>query len=224
MFNCITHSLTLSSDLIQCTHEPNVSIPSMANLLMDRALAAAPPLLLQQQQQSGVTNPMMMTMMMGGGSGSGAPPGGGNWVIVVKCLTTIHHLMCYGNERFSHYLASAPTIESGLKNIVMRLNQVSPSTSYEDPHPFVSRYASYLLVRISTFRSVGFDFAKVRRSAAATTSDGHQQQQQQQQQQESRNPLSHLSGSKSKPPIISQLPLDQVLELTPQLQVIFTHL
>jgi hypothetical protein len=32
-----------------------------------------------------------------------------NWVVVYKALITIHNVMCYGNERFSQYLASCNT-------------------------------------------------------------------------------------------------------------------
>ena len=60
------------SDLLQCTEEPNVSIPTMANLLIERT-----------------QNP--------------------NWVVVFKSLVTLHHVMCYGNERFIQYLASSNT-------------------------------------------------------------------------------------------------------------------
>jgi len=56
--------------LLHCTNEPNVSIPTLANLLIERTL-----------------NP--------------------SWVVVYKGLITIHHLMCYGNERFTQYLASS---------------------------------------------------------------------------------------------------------------------
>ena len=59
-------------DLLQCTEEPNVSIPTMANLLIERT-----------------QNP--------------------NWVVVFKSLVTLHHIMCYGNERFIQYLASSNT-------------------------------------------------------------------------------------------------------------------
>jgi hypothetical protein len=39
-------------------------------------------------------------------------------VVVFKSLTTLHHLMCYGNERFSAYLASAP--EVGLQALYLQ--------------------------------------------------------------------------------------------------------
>ena len=60
------------SDLLHCTEEPNVSIPTLANLLIERT-----------QNQ--------------------------NWIVVFKALVTLHHMMCYGNERFIQYLASSNT-------------------------------------------------------------------------------------------------------------------
>ena len=59
-------------DLLHCTEEPNVSIPTLANLLIERT-----------------QNP--------------------NWIVVFKSLVTLHHMMCYGNERFIQYLASSNT-------------------------------------------------------------------------------------------------------------------
>ena len=32
-----------------------------------------------------------------------------NWIVVFKALVTLHHMMCYGNERFIQYLASSNT-------------------------------------------------------------------------------------------------------------------
>ena len=65
-------SIFFSKDLLHCTEEPNVSIPTLANLLIERT-----------QNQ--------------------------NWVVVFKSLVTLHHMMCYGNERFIQYLASSNT-------------------------------------------------------------------------------------------------------------------
>ena len=59
--------LIFFSDLLHCTEEPNVSIPTLANLLIERT-----------QSQ--------------------------NWITVFKGLVTLHHMMCYGNERFIQYL------------------------------------------------------------------------------------------------------------------------
>lgn len=58
------------SDLLHCTNEPNVSIPQLANLLIERTQ-------------------------------------NGSWIVVFKSLVTVHHLMCYGSERFTQYLASS---------------------------------------------------------------------------------------------------------------------
>ena len=66
------HVFHLFSDLLHCTEEPNVSIPTLANLLIERT-----------QSQ--------------------------NWITVFKGLVTLHHMMCYGNERFIQYLASSNT-------------------------------------------------------------------------------------------------------------------
>ncbi|XP_028164119.1 phosphatidylinositol-binding clathrin assembly protein LAP-like [Ostrinia furnacalis] len=56
--------------LVHCTNEPNVSIPQLANLLVERTQNT-------------------------------------NWVVVYKALITVHHLLAYGNERFTQYLASS---------------------------------------------------------------------------------------------------------------------
>ncbi|KAH0811500.1 hypothetical protein GEV33_011291 [Tenebrio molitor] len=61
---------TSANDLLHCTNEPNVSIPQLANLLVERSQNT-------------------------------------NWVVVYKALITVHHMMCYGNERFTQYLASS---------------------------------------------------------------------------------------------------------------------
>ncbi|XP_003695663.1 phosphatidylinositol-binding clathrin assembly protein LAP-like, partial [Apis florea] len=56
--------------LVRCTNEPNVSIPQLANLLIERSQNT-------------------------------------NWTVVFKALITVHHMLCYGNERFTQYLASS---------------------------------------------------------------------------------------------------------------------
>jgi len=47
-----------------------------------------------------------------------------NWIVVYKALITIHNLMCYGNERFSQYLASCNTTFN-LTNFVDRTGLTS---------------------------------------------------------------------------------------------------
>ncbi|KAL3284338.1 hypothetical protein HHI36_018502 [Cryptolaemus montrouzieri] len=60
----------IERDLVHCTNEPNISVPQLANLLIERSQNT-------------------------------------NWVVVYKALVTVHHMMCYGNERFTQYLASS---------------------------------------------------------------------------------------------------------------------
>lgn len=113
--------------LVHCTNEPNVSIPQMANLLMERS------------QNS-------------------------SWVVVFKSLITTHHIMCYGNERFTQYLASS-NVSFQLSNFVDKgtPNAMGARTGY-DMSPFIRRYAKYLNEKALSYRAVAFDFCKVKRS------------------------------------------------------------
>ncbi|CCD66412.2 Phosphatidylinositol-binding clathrin assembly protein unc-11 [Caenorhabditis elegans] len=107
--------------LLHCTNEPNVSIPSMANLLIERT-----------------QNP--------------------NWTVVYKALITIHNIMCYGNERFSQYLASCNTTF----NLTAFVDKVGGAGGY-DMSTHVRRYAKYIGEKINTYRMCAFDFCKVKR-------------------------------------------------------------
>jgi len=115
--------------LLQCTNEPNVSIPTLANLLIERTL-----------------NP--------------------NWVVVYKSLITIHHLMCYGNERFTQYLASSNS-NFQLANFLDKTGvqgggSTGPIRGY-DMSPFIRRYAKYLSEKSAAYRGTAMDFCKVKR-------------------------------------------------------------
>lgn len=113
--------------LVHCTNEPNVSIPQMANLLIERS-----------QNTS--------------------------WVVVFKSLITTHHIMCYGNERFTQYLASS-NVSFQLSNFVDKSgvqSAVGARTGY-DMSPFIRRYARYLNEKALSYRAVAFDFCKVKR-------------------------------------------------------------
>lgn len=110
--------------LLHCTEEPNVSIPTLANLLIERT-----------QSQ--------------------------NWITVFKGLVTLHHMMCYGNERFIQYLASSNTnfqLSSFLDKSAVHAN-----VRGYDMSPFVRRHAKYLSEKSLSYRTVAFDFCKVRR-------------------------------------------------------------
>jgi len=106
--------------LLHCTNEPNVSIPTLANLLIERT-----------------QNP--------------------SWVVVYKSLITIHHMMCYGNERFTQYLASS--------NSNFQLSSFLDKTGVQgyDMSPFIRRYAKYLSEKSVSYRTTAFDFCKVKR-------------------------------------------------------------
>ncbi|KAK3926190.1 Phosphatidylinositol-binding clathrin assembly protein LAP, partial [Frankliniella fusca] len=108
------------ADLIHCTNEPNVSIPQLANLLIERSQNA-------------------------------------NWVVVYKALITVHHMMCYGNERFTQYLASS--------NSTFQLSNFLDKSGVQgyDMSPFIRRYAKYLNEKALSYRTVAFDFCKVKR-------------------------------------------------------------
>ncbi|GFR74681.1 phosphatidylinositol-binding clathrin assembly protein [Elysia marginata] len=106
--------------LIHCTNEPNVSIPQMADLLIERT-----------QHQS--------------------------WVVVFKSLVSIHNLMNYGNERFTQYLAS--------NNCSFSLSSFVDKGGVQgyDMSTYIRRYAKYLNEKAVTYRSMAFDFCKVKR-------------------------------------------------------------
>uniref|UniRef100_A0A7E4VAG4 ENTH domain-containing protein n=1 Tax=Panagrellus redivivus TaxID=6233 RepID=A0A7E4VAG4_PANRE len=109
--------------LLHCTNEPNVSIPSMANMLIERT-----------------QNP--------------------NWIVVYKALITIHNVMCYGNERFSQYLASCNTTFT-LTSFVDKNNPTGIDMSNH-----VRRYGKYISEKILTYRLCAFDFCKIKRGTA----------------------------------------------------------
>ncbi|KAF6205151.1 hypothetical protein GE061_019318 [Apolygus lucorum] len=111
--------------LVHCTNEPNVSIPQLANLLIERT-----------QNQ--------------------------NWVVVFKALITVHHLMCYGNERFTQYLASSNSTFQ-LSNFLDKSGVQAGARVGYDMSPFIRRYAKYLNEKAMSYRTVAFDFCKVKR-------------------------------------------------------------
>ncbi|KAK4337349.1 hypothetical protein RND71_043619 [Anisodus tanguticus] len=106
--------------LLQCTFEANVSIPQMANFLIERTSH-------------------------------------NSWVVVFKALITVHHLMCYGNERFTQYLASS--------NCSFQLSNFLDKTGVKgyEMSTFIRRYAKYLNEKALSYRLVALDFAKMKR-------------------------------------------------------------
>eukprot|EP00096_Caligus_rogercresseyi_P015455 TRINITY_DN788_c0_g1_i2.p1 TRINITY_DN788_c0_g1~~TRINITY_DN788_c0_g1_i2.p1 ORF type:complete len:565 (-),score=154.90 TRINITY_DN788_c0_g1_i2:3013-4707(-) len=111
--------------LLHCTEEPNVSIPQLANLLIERTQSP-------------------------------------NWIVVFKGLVTIHHMMCYGNERFVQYLASSNT-NFQLSSFLDKSGVQGGTVRGYDMSPFIRRYAKYLNEKAVSYRTVAFDFCKVKR-------------------------------------------------------------
>ncbi|XP_053593652.1 phosphatidylinositol-binding clathrin assembly protein LAP isoform X5 [Microplitis demolitor] len=117
--------------LIHCTNEPNVSIPQLANLLVERSQNT-------------------------------------NWTVVFKALITVHHLLCYGNERFTQYLASSNSTFQ-LNNFLDKSGVQAGARVGYDMSPFIRRYAKYLNEKAMSYRSVAFDFCKVKRGKEDST-------------------------------------------------------
>ncbi|CAH0771402.1 unnamed protein product [Bemisia tabaci] len=65
--------------------------------------------------------------------------------------------MCYGNERFTQYLASS--------NSSFQLSNFLDKSGVQgyDMSPFIRRYARYLNEKAMSYRTVAFDFCKVKR-------------------------------------------------------------
>ncbi|KAA3678711.1 phosphatidylinositol-binding clathrin assembly protein [Paragonimus westermani] len=117
--------------LVNCSNEPNVSIPLLAGLLVERA-----------QEKS--------------------------WVVVFKTLITTHNLMNFGNEKFSHYLASnncplnLPTFNDKTSAQCMFFTLIILLSAYE-MSLFIRMYSRYISEKIASYRAMAFDFCKVKR-------------------------------------------------------------
>ncbi|XP_044040470.1 phosphatidylinositol-binding clathrin assembly protein isoform X1 [Siniperca chuatsi] len=80
-----------------------------------------------------------------------------SWVVVFKALITTHHLMMYGNERFTQYLAS--------RNTLFNLNNFLDKGALQgyDMSTFIRRYSRYLNEKAMSYRLVAVDFTKMKR-------------------------------------------------------------
>ncbi|KAF5402992.1 Phosphatidylinositol-binding clathrin assembly protein LAP [Paragonimus heterotremus] len=117
--------------LVNCSNEPNVSIPLLAGLLVERA-----------QEKS--------------------------WVVVFKTLITTHNLMNFGNEKFSHYLASnncplnLPNFNDKTSAQCRSCTLIISLSAYE-MSLFIRMYSRYISEKIASYRAMAFDFCKVKR-------------------------------------------------------------
>jgi len=80
-----------------------------------------------------------------------------SWIVVFKALVTCHHLLTHGHEKILQAAASRATL--------FFLENYNDSTSPQgyEMSPFVRRYAGYLNEKANAYRSVAFDFAKLKR-------------------------------------------------------------
>lgn len=77
-----------------------------------------------------------------------------NWVVVYKALITIHHLMSFGNERFTQYLASSNY-------------SIQPSgfqTRGYSISAFIRRYAVYINQKALSYRTLAVDLCRKQRT------------------------------------------------------------
>uniref|UniRef100_A0A095A411 Phosphatidylinositol-binding clathrin assembly protein LAP n=1 Tax=Schistosoma haematobium TaxID=6185 RepID=A0A095A411_SCHHA len=80
-----------------------------------------------------------------------------NLVVVFKALLTIHHLMQFGNERFSQYIAS-----NNCHFYVPSLHDRN-SVQAHGISLFLRPYAKYLDEKAASYREVAFDFCRLKR-------------------------------------------------------------
>lgn len=79
-----------------------------------------------------------------------------SWAVVFKALISIHHLMSYGNERFTQYLATS--------NHSFELADFMDRTTPQgyNMSTFVRRYAKYINDKSLSYRTLAIDLCKIR--------------------------------------------------------------
>lgn len=102
--------------LIHATHEPNVSLPECADMLLTRVQDAS-------------------------------------WVVSLKAMMSLHHLMNDGNEKFMRYMASKGNI------FEFASEKIGPMAT--DMSPFVTKYGHYLSEKCHSYRQATTDFIRV---------------------------------------------------------------
>ncbi|XP_048116794.1 clathrin coat assembly protein AP180 isoform X5 [Alosa alosa] len=108
--------------------------------------------LIQATQESNVNIPQMADTLF-------ERAGNASWVVVFKALSTTHHLMVHGNERFIQFLASRNTLFN-LSNFLDKTG----SQGY-DMSTFIRRYSRYLNEKAFAYRQMAFDFVRVKKGA-----------------------------------------------------------
>ncbi|XP_035376162.1 clathrin coat assembly protein AP180-like isoform X5 [Electrophorus electricus] len=82
-----------------------------------------------------------------------------SWVVVFKALVTTHHMCIHGNERFIQYLASRTSLFN-LSNFIDKTG-----THGYDMSTFIRRYGRYLNEKAYSYRTMAFDFTRVKKGA-----------------------------------------------------------
>lgn len=81
-----------------------------------------------------------------------------NWAVVYKALVTVHHLMSFGNERFTQYLASSNysfQLSGFLDRIVAKGYAMST---------FIRRYSNYINQKALSYRTLAIDLCRTQRA------------------------------------------------------------
>lgn len=82
-----------------------------------------------------------------------------NWAVVYKALITVHHLMSYGSERFTQYLASSNysfQLSSFLDRVVPKGYAMST---------FIRRYSSYINQKALSYRTLATDLCRIQKNS-----------------------------------------------------------
>lgn len=80
-----------------------------------------------------------------------------NWAVVYKSLITVHHLMSFGSERFTQYLASSNysfQLSGFLDRIVAKGYAMST---------FIRRYSNYINQKALSYRTLAVDLCRTQR-------------------------------------------------------------
>ena len=102
--------------LIGSTHEPNVSLPECADMLLAK-----------------IQDP--------------------SWVVSIKAMMSLHHLMNEGNEKFMRYMAS--------KGNSFEFVSEKEGPMANEMSPFVNKYGHYLSEKCHCYRQATTDFVRI---------------------------------------------------------------
>ena len=79
-----------------------------------------------------------------------------NWAVVYKALITVHHLMSYGSEKFTQYLASS-NYSFQLNNFLDRIVAKGYAMS-----TFIRRYSDYINRKALSYRTLALDLCRTK--------------------------------------------------------------